>query len=160
MAKPQEVSNDFSLLGETSDSVVITARIVERGEQFTTVKTASALYTIPTASVLSANPVKDNEEGLSHIRVKHDAKIIQKTLANASRIAGILNIISRPTGGVNLCEQCCTQCCEQCCTQCCEQCCTQCSSGIWMQVVDPALIALAAAGAFRAVVASAPVAAP
>jgi hypothetical protein len=155
MAKAQDVSNDYTLLSEMSDSVVITAKIVERGDQFTTAKTAAALYSIPNDSIVNVKPVKGNEEELSQIRVKQNAKIVQKTLATASRIAGIQNIIAlRPTGGINLCEQCCTQCCEQCCTQCCEQCCTQCSSGIlvMLQAGDPALAALAAAGAFRTVV--------
>jgi len=148
MAKAQDVSNDYTLLSEMSDTVVIIAKVVDRGEQFTMAKTAAALYTIPSESIVSVKPVKGNDEELSQIRVKQNAKIVQKTLATAARIAGVQNIIAgRPVGGggINLCTQCCTQCCEQCCTQCCEQCCTQCADvGIWQQVVDQALAAIAA----------------
>ena len=154
MAKAQDVSNDYTLLSEMSDTVVIVAKVVDRGEQFTTAKTAAALYTIPSESIVSVKPVKGNDDELSQIRVKQNARIVQKTLTTGARIAGVQNVIAgRPVGGgINLCTQCCTQCCEQCCTQCCEQCCTQCADvGIWQQVVDQALAAFAAQ-AFKTVV--------
>ncbi len=150
MAKAGNVSNDYTLLKEMSESVILFAKVIERSEQFTVAKTNAALYTIPNDGITSVRRLKGDDDDISEIRVKQDAKIIQKTLVSAAQIAGFRTVIgSGIAGGRNVATDC--ECTNQCCAnQCCEQCC-QCTSGISYQVFDPAVVALGASAAFRRV---------
>ncbi len=137
MAKAKNVKDDYTVLSEASESVVIVARIIERSEKFTVAQTAAALYTIPNDGITSVKQLKAEDGDISEIRVKPDIKMVRKTLVVAARIAGF-----RFGGAINHCEQCC----EQCCNQCCEQCCNACDSGIRIELADSAVVAV---GAFR-----------
>lgn len=158
MTTNKNVSDDYTILSEMSESVILLAKVIERGERFTVVKTAAALYTIPNDGIISVSRLKGEDEDLSEIRVKQDAKIVQKTLVSAAQIAGFRTVIGGGfAGGINVATdcmctaQCTAQCCaNQCCEQCCEQCC-QCTGGISYQVFDPAVVAFGASAAFRRV---------
>jgi hypothetical protein len=131
MAKTENASSDYTTLSEMSEPVTFFAKIIERSERFTVVRTTAALYTIPNDGIISVSQFKGVEdEEISKIRVRQDAKIVQQRLVSAAQIAGFWKVttVRRPLGETD-CE-CPAQCCEQC-TQCC--------------MLDPASAAIASA---------------
>ncbi len=132
MAKAENVNDDYTMLSEMSESVILFARIVERSEKFTVAQTSAALYTIPNDCITSVRRLEGEYRNVSEISVKQDAKIVQKTLVSAAQIAGIQTVARGMfVGGRNRATDC----------QCPAQCCNQCSGPTGefrYQVVDPA----------------------